>query len=482
MLISIIESAFNKIQGVGSVKKLMIGLFSLLLLSIVLIGCNTQESNENDTSSTDDHTSTESDTTEDANDSDEQVTIKFHTHGNEASYSWSETLAAFEEEYPNIKVDLIILSEKGDTNEALQKLDLAASSGEQMDVLMFSDPASYAERVDLGMVAPIDEFIEQEGFDVAEEYKVNTVLDGQYYALPGKFNPWYVLVNKDHLETAGLEMPTDWTWDEFADYAKQLTTDDHYGTFFHGPQNGGWMEYMKLALASKPEETEFVKSDGTSNFEDPMFRKTLELRWQMEKEDQSATPYTDIMSQNLHYRDTFFNQDASLVLIGSWMNTELGGTDQFPLDFNVGVAPYPKNDASDDGGYTPVTTDYMAVAANSELKKEAYTFIRWYTTEGQVVQGKNIPSWNGVDDSELENIIDTILADTNNPEKVDKAALIDVLKNAKASKLIPPVSYQSEIYQMVNDEYEKLIYEEQNIDETVQSMHEKAEDIIANNQ
>src|SRR5690625_1087351 len=158
----------------------MIGLISLLLLSIVLIGCNTQESNENDTSSTDDHTSTESDTTEDANDSDEQVTIKFHTHGNEASYSWSETLAAFEEEYPNIKVDLIILSEKGDTNEALQKLDLAASSGEQMDVLMFSDPASYAERVDLGMVAPIDEFIEQEGFDVAEEYKVNTELDGQY--------------------------------------------------------------------------------------------------------------------------------------------------------------------------------------------------------------------------------------------------------------------------------------------------------------
>src|SRR5690554_5444582 len=60
----------------------------------------------------------------------EEVTIKFHTHGNEENYNWQETLAAFEVEYPHINVDLIILSEKGDTQEATQKLDLAAASGE----------------------------------------------------------------------------------------------------------------------------------------------------------------------------------------------------------------------------------------------------------------------------------------------------------------------------------------------------------------
>ncbi|WP_208586770.1 ABC transporter substrate-binding protein [Gracilibacillus suaedae] len=465
-------------------NKLLLLLLSMTLFLGILAACSSSE-DEPATSSDSEEDNTEqqaSDNEGEEASSDEPVKIMFHTHGNEASYNWSETIPAFEEEHPNIEVELVILSEKGDTNEALQKLDLAASSGEQLDVLMFSDPASYAQRVDLGMVAPIDEFIEEEGYDVTEEYKVNTQLGDQYYALPGKFNPWYVLVNQDHLDEAGLEMPTDWTWDEFADYANQLTTDEHYGTFFHGPQNGGWMEYLKLALASKPEETELLKADGSSNFEDPMFKKTLELRWQMEKEDQSATPYTDIMSQQLHYRDTFFNQDASLVMIGSWMNTELGGTDQFPLDFNVGIAPYPKNNPDDEGGYTPVTTDYMAVASNSEHKEAAYEFIRWYTTEGQIVQGKNIPSWNGVGDDELENIVDIILDDTNNPEKVDKEALISVLQNSKASKLIPPAPYQAEIYQMANDEYEKLIYEEQNIDETVDAMHEQAQEIIENNQ
>ncbi|WP_286171932.1 ABC transporter substrate-binding protein [Gracilibacillus phocaeensis] len=447
-------------------------LLCLLGFIFVLTACNMENETETSGSGSNDEDSGSGD----------PITIKFHTHGNEASYNWSETIPAFEEEHPDIEVELVILSEKGDTNEALQKLDLAASSGEQLDVLMFSDPASYAQRVDLGMVAPIDEFIKEEGFDMTEEYKVNTKLEDQHYALPGKFNPWYVLVNKDHLAEAGLEMPTEWTWDEYTEYAKQLTTDDHYGTFFHGPQDGGWMEFMKLALASKAENTEFLKANGSSNFTDPMFKKTLELRWQMEKEDQSATPYTDIMSQQLHYRDQFFNQDASLVPIGSWMNTELGGTDQFPLEFEVGIAPYPKNEEADEGGYTPVTTDYMAVASNSEHKEAAYQFIRWFTTEGQMVQGKNIPAWNGVGDDELENIVDTILSDTNNPEKVDKDALITVLKNAKASELVPPAPYQSEIYEMVNEEYEKLIYEEQDIDETVKSMDQKAQEIKENNQ
>lgn len=412
---------------------------------------------------------------------DEAVTIKFHTHGNEASYNWKETIAAFEEEHPKIDIDLVVLSEKGDTQEAIQKLDLAAASGEQLDVLMFSDPASYAQRVALGMVAPIDEFIEEEGYTLNEEYKVDTILNDQYYALPGKFNPWYVLLNKDHLEEAGLEVPTDWTWDEYMEYAKKLTADEHYGTYFHGPQNGSWMEFMKLALASEEDNTEFVKADGTSNIENPLFRKSLEMRLKMEKDDKSATPYTDIMSQKLHYRTQFFNQDASTILIGSWMNTELGGTDQFPLNFNVAVAPYPKNEAGDEGGYTPVTTDFMSVAANSEHKKEAYTFIRWYTTEGQIAQGKNIPSWNGVSEDDLGSLIDGILEGTNNPEKVDRDSLINVLKSAKSSKIIPPVPYQAELYKVINEEYEKLIFDEQDIDATIKVTQERVQEIIDNN-
>lgn len=266
-------------------------------------------------------------------------------------------------------IELVQLSEKGDTQEAMKKLDLEAASSARMDILMFSDAAGYAQRVALGMAEPLDGYIAKDGFKVEEDYKVDTHLGDKVYALPGKFNPWYVILNKDHLEEAGLAVPTDWTWDDFADYAKKLTKGEgaqkRYGTYFHGPQGGGWMEFLKLKMENQPQNSEFLKADGTSNLDDPNFRATLELRVKMEKEDQSSVPYTDMISQKLAYRTQFFNQSASMLLIGSWMNTELGGTEKVPLNFNVTVAPFPKNNPGDEKGLTPVTTDYVAVAAKS---------------------------------------------------------------------------------------------------------------------
>lgn len=415
----------------------------------------------------------------------ETVEIKLHTYGTEATYNWKKTIDAFQAKFPNIKVNVVELSAKGDTQEAGKKLDLAAASGEQLDVVMFSDPAGYAQHVGLGMVEPLDAFIAKDGYKEEEDYKVDTHLNGKVYALPGKFNPWYVLLNKDMLDQAGLQVPKDWTWEQFADYAKKLTKGEGankiYGTYFHGPQTGGWMEYLKLMMVNQPDNSEYLKADGTSNVTDPNFKKTLELRWKMEKEDKSAFPYESVISQKPNYRNMLFTQKAAMLVIGSWMNTEIGGTEQNPLNFKIAVAPIPKNDASDKGGYTPVTTDFMAVASASKHKQEAYEFIRWYTTEGQIVQGKNIPSWNKVNTDDLGKIIDVILSGTKTPDKVDKASLISTLASSRASKLVPPVAYQTEIYKAINEEFEKFIFAKQDIDATVKNSNDRVQQIIASN-
>ncbi|MNJ46169.1 Bacterial extracellular solute-binding protein [compost metagenome] len=234
-------------------------------------------------------------------------------------------------------------------------------------------------------------------------------------------------------------------------------------------------------MENQPENADFLKADGSSNLDDPNFRKTLELRVKMEKEDKSSVPYSDMISQKLAYRTQFFNESASMLTIGSWMNTEIGGTDKVPLNFNVAVAPFPKNNPEDEIGLTPVTTDYVAVAAVSKHKEEAYQFVRWYTTEGQIVQGKNIPAWSQVKTEQVEGIIDTILADTKNPEKVDKKSLVDTLVTSKASAIIPPSTYQSEVYKALNEEYEKLILGSQDIDTTVKQSQERVAKIIESN-
>ncbi|WP_163880416.1 ABC transporter substrate-binding protein [Paenibacillus favisporus] len=416
----------------------------------------------------------------------DKVNLRLYTYGTEEAYNWSKTLKAYEDANPGVTIELVQLSEKGDTQEASKKLDLEAASSAQMDILMFSDPAGYAQRVALGMAEPLDDYIAKDGYKEETDYKVDTRLNGKVYALPGKFNPWYVLLNKDHLDEAGLSVPTDWTWDQFADYAKRLTKGEgaskRYGTYFHGPQGGGWLEFLKLKMENQPENSDFLKADGSSNLDDPNFRATLELRLKMEKEDQSSVPYTDMISQKLNYRTQFFNQSASMIVIGSWMNTEIGGTDKVPLEFNVAVAPFPKNKEGDPTGITPVTTDYVAVAAKSKHKEEAYKFVRWYTTEGQTVQGKNIPAWSQVKSDQVEQIIDTILAGTKTPEKVDKKSLVDTLVASKASAIVPPASYQAEVFKAVNEEYEKLILGNQDIDATVKNSQERVNKIIESNQ
>jgi hypothetical protein len=130
----------------------------------------------------------------------------------------------------------------------------------------------------------------------------------------------------------------------------------------------------------------------------------------MEKEDKSAVTYSDMISQKLNYRTQFYNQSASMIPIGSWMNTEIGGSQQVPLTFHVAVAPFPKDKDGDPTGVAPVTADYIAVAEKSQHKQEAYDFIRWYTTQGLSKYGKNIPSWNGVKSEEMAAIVDKAVA------------------------------------------------------------------------
>ena len=47
-----------------------------------------------------------------------------------------------------------------------------------------------------------------------------------------------VLINKDMLDAAGLDVPSlDWTWDDYREYAEKLTSgsgaDTKYGSYFH---------------------------------------------------------------------------------------------------------------------------------------------------------------------------------------------------------------------------------------------------------
>jgi len=406
------------------------------------------------------------------------VTVRFHAQNVTFDKNMmAPVIAAFEEKHPGIKIDFVGMTEPT-ADEVTKKIDLLAASGEPLDVILLADARSYSQRAANGMLAPLNKYIDQEGFKFTDEYKTDTQIDGTYYALPGTFNQWFVIMNKNHLDEAGLPVPkTDWTWDDYMDYAKKLTKGEgaskRYGTYYHS-----WPDYFLLALWNQPSNNDIVMPDGTVNADHPRVRKSLEIRQRTEMIDKSAIPYADAISQKLTYRPLYFNQDISMMPIGSWMIGEVGGTDQFPATFKTVFAPIPRNSKSDPEGHAMSSSNYLALVSTSKVKDEAYKFMRFFSTEGLNLMKKYTTSWKKEDSDKL---LDAIIGQSKSPEMVDKESLLYVLQNTKAVTLPPALPYQAELYKVYQEEAELLLLGKQDIDTTIAKTKDRLQKIVNSN-
>lgn len=406
------------------------------------------------------------------------VTVRFHAQN--ATFSkemMAPIIADFEKKNAGIKIDFVGMTEPT-ADEVMKKIDLLAASGEALDVFLMADARSYSQRAANGMLEPLDKYIEKDKINFAQEYKTDTKWNDKYYALPGTFSQWFVIMNKDHLDEAGLKVPTvDWTWDDYMEYAKKLTKGEgatkRYGTYYHT-----WPDYFLLGLWNQPGKNDLVWSDHSLNIDHPGVRKSLEVRQKTEMVEKSAVPYADVISQKLTYRPLYFNKTVSMMAIGSWMIGEVGGTDQFPATFKTVFAPIPRNSKSDPTGHAMSSSNYLAIASTSKHKEEAWKFMRYFSTEGLSMMQKYMTSWKKEDTGKL---LDAIIGQTKTPANVDKESLLYVLNNTKAVTLPPALPYQAETYKVYQEEVEKLLLGQQDIDKTIAAAKERLQKVINTN-
>ncbi|SDO03823.1 ABC transporter substrate-binding protein [Alkalicoccus daliensis] len=453
-------------------KKFLSSILGVALVGVIA-GCGGSDNNDNTLNDTAEGSEVNN---AGAEAEEEAVTIRLHHWYNIEQDNWNEVVAAFEEEHPHINIEMNS-PENNDANETVQQMDLAAASGDQLDVMMINNAQDYSQRVGQGMFEPLNGFIEEDGYEYEDEYSVNTAVDGDYYALPGKFNGFFVMLNEDALDEAGLEVPEEWTWDEYMDYAEQLSegegADRRYGTFFHT-----WLDYMKLAVFNQPEDSNIIKDDGvTSNIDSEHIRKSLEIR-ERGHEDNSATPYADTISLDLNYRDQFFGESAAMIMTGTWMINDTSGTDEYP-PFNLAYAPYPKAAEGDDST-SPSGADFLAIYSGSDYKEEAYEFIRWYTTEGITMQGKYLPDPQAVD---IEEVVNNLLeeADDLDQEGVNVDSLIHTLETQEPAALNIPPAYIGEAESAYENEVESFLLGDQDLDTTIENAHEAVQNVIDQN-
>jgi len=445
-------------------KKWVMLIVITVLMTSVLAACGS--SNTNNSSKTEG--SPEKNTTEPKT---EQVTIQFINWEPQSFYQ--PAIDAFEAKYPNIKVQYVPLVEN-DSNETLKKIDIMYASGDDFDVFSLNSTPNFSQRANNGMLEPLDSYITAEGINYEDEYKAEQMkLDGKRYSLPGKFGPWLILMNKDQLDDAGLEVPQSWTWDEFRDYSVKLTSGEgvnkHYGTFFHT-----WKDYLLLNLYSAPNNQGIMNDEGTAlNVDNPLMKQSLQLRYDMEYTDKSATPYQDVITQKIPYRDQYFQGKVSMLPTGPWMIAEAGGTDKIPATFVSAFAPMPSNQTGDDI-YSFGGADSLVISAKSKHKQESYEFIRFLSTEGMAYT-KQLSAWKKAD---IEKEVDAIIASTQSPEKIDKASLINTLTITKLPNPANVVSYSADLESAYIAEAEKFLLGQTDIDTTMNNIKTNLQKIV----
>lgn len=153
---------------------------------------------------------------------DGDVTIRLSWWGGDARIkATEEAVAGFEQAHPDIHVE----TEYSDWTGYWDKLAVQSAGGNAPDVMQMDQLylAFYG-----GMEALLDLNDAKDYLDLSTmdgDTRGTGVVDGKQVAAPATIAQFGVIVNNDILDELGISLPdtTQWTWDEFADLAAQVT-------------------------------------------------------------------------------------------------------------------------------------------------------------------------------------------------------------------------------------------------------------------
>lgn len=219
-------------------KKKMLSLFLTASMTAALLsGCgggeaaqSTPEAAGTGDTAVAEETGAEEEEPETDNSSGEKIVLKASVMANEEEKKiFENAIARFEEANPGYTVDASYTS--GSTwGEYCDKLLIQIGSGEAPDIIHVAIEGTQM-LVKNDVLMPLDDMVAQDagGQAMLDDFVKSTLdvftINGNLYELPTDCNDAVMHINKKMFEDAGIEIPYDgWTWDEFKETAKKLTT------------------------------------------------------------------------------------------------------------------------------------------------------------------------------------------------------------------------------------------------------------------
>ncbi len=446
-------------------KRLLSFMLIVCLISFAFVSCSKDSSSTTASGTTATAKSTAS--------ADEPVTIRFvswQTNHAEANQAVAD---AYHELHPEVTVVFDYIGDMN-SNDYMTKTDIMIMGGEAMDIVMTPSFTAFASRAASGAYLDLDPYFEAEGTSLEDSYDAVLRVNGGAYGIPGEMKYDMILINKDLLDEAGLDVPSlDWTWDDYREYAKALTKGEGaskiYGSFFYS-----WGNVNLYGVASAKKGNRYFNDDHTLVFEDPSFTDFLQYRYDLENVDKCSTPLADIKSLNMNYRDQFFRGQIAMLPMGTFMLSDIGN-EKYSPDFVTTFARIPSW-SEDDPHYYITQGQVFSISRTSEHPQEAYDFLRFWTTEGVAIKGMFISNEKNVDRMESVNQIVAGFTDKLDIETLS-AIMTDPKWESSYEEWVP--EYQNEIDTILTEETDMFLLGSQSLDKTVQNLMKRGNAVIA---
>lgn len=342
-------------------KKIWFSAFFIALI-VVLGACAGEKGGSSSPSSSSDQSSDSV--------SDDQTTISFiHWRGEDAEV-FREMIAIFEEENPNIKVEMNVYPSEQYQSNAQQLL----RDGSVGDVFT-SFPGTQFETINQAGF-----FEDLSGEDFVDRFAENAItigqVDGKQLALPYQLVFNMPVYNKGLFEELGLEPPK--SWSEFEEMAETLKANDIIPIAFPGADIGPNQFMNSMMMNNAPDEEVFAKLEaGEESLTNEWWVKTLQ---QFQELDQKGYFQPNSLgTQQEAALSLVANGQAAMVATGSYhMSALIGQNPDLKLDMLPPIT-VEEDQAVFEGIHT--ATFMLAVNANSSKKEQAKAFIEFLSRD-----------------------------------------------------------------------------------------------------
>ncbi|MFA9378848.1 MAG: ABC transporter substrate-binding protein [Lachnotalea sp.] len=382
-------------------KKIISMLLALTMVSSLLSGCS-KSTNETDTTkdASTDQTATTDATTDTTTDSGEKVTLSLCWWGNQTRNDLTQNAVNL---YMTLNPNVEIKAEFTDWSGYWDKLATMASGGNLPDIIQ-QDYAYLNQYQESSQLADLTPFIEDGTIDTAnipESVIESGSIDGTCYAMSLGSNAPMMVYDKEIVERAGVEIPSQPTIDEFYDIGKAIYEKTGVKTYFDGGVNmmqilarttGSHLYDEIVAGTTTTATTHF---NNVQRFSEAEFSISPELLVEKNPDVVETKPIIDQTTWNDF---SFSNQFISI---------------SNAAERDLGICMYPTTaDATVQPEFLKPSM-FFSIAETSENKQEAAKFLNWFVNSEDankiLMAERGIPA-NTVVAEAIKGDVDTVAA------------------------------------------------------------------------